>query len=93
MRNELIGGTIGTCLSAVGTATQTNELLQTISLIITIVGGVITFIIVPLINWLVKAKADGKVDVKEIKEGAEIIKDGSDKIKEEIDKRQKGGKE
>ena len=40
MKNEIITGTIGTGLSAVGTATQTNEILQTVSLIITIKGKI-----------------------------------------------------
>ena len=87
MDNELIGGTIGTTLSVIGTATQTNEILQTISLIITIIGGLITFIIVPLINWYCRAKKDGKIDTEELKDGINIIVDGSEKIKEEIDKK------
>ena len=81
MEKEIIGGTIGTTLSAVGTATQTNELLQTISLVITIIGGIITFIIVPLVNWYQKAKSDGKFTKEEIEEGIEIIKDGTEKVK------------
>ena len=87
MDNELISGTIGTTLSAIGTATQTNEILQTISLIITIIGGLITFIIVPLINWYCRAKKDGKIDREELKDGINIIVDGSEKIKEEVDKK------
>ena len=87
MHDELIGGTIGTTLSVIGTATQTNEILQTISLIITIIGGLITFIIVPLINWYCRAKKDGKIDADEIKQGIEILADGSEKITDEINKR------
>lgn len=88
MKNEIITGTIGTGLSAVGTATQTNEILQTVSLIITIIGGLITFIVLPLLNWYNKAKQDGKIDAKEIKEGVQIITDGSEKVKDEIDKKE-----
>ena len=88
MNNEkLIGGTIGTALSAIGTGLQTNELLQTISLVITIIGGLITFIIVPLVNWFKNAKKDGKIDINEIKDGLNIVVDGSEIIKEEIDKK------
>lgn len=90
LRDELIGGTIGTAVSAVGTATQTNEMLQTISLVITIVGGLITFIIVPLIGWYTKAKKDGKIDKEEIKEATDIVKEGSQDLKDEIDKQKKG---
>ena len=88
MKDEIITGTIGTSLSAVGTATQTNEILQTISLIITILGGIITFIVLPILNWYNKAKQDGKIDADEIKEGVQIITDGSEKVKDEIDKKE-----
>lgn len=88
MKHEIIGGTIGTALSAVGTGLQTNDVLQTISLVITIIGGLITFIIVPLVNWYRRAKKDGKIDADEMKEGVNIIVDGSEKVKDEIDKKE-----
>lgn len=90
VRNELIGGCIGTALSALGTALQTNEILETISLVITIIGGVITFIVVPILNWYKHAKKDGKIDADEIKEGLDIIVDGSERVKDEIDKEKEG---
>lgn len=85
--NNLLIGTIGTTLSFVGTAMQTNEVLQTISIIITIIGGLITFIIMPLANWYKSAKKDRKIDTEELKDGIKIIVDGSEKIKEELDKK------
>ena len=85
--NNLLIGTIGTTLSFVGTATQTNEILQIISMIITIIGGLITFIIMPLVNWYKSAKKDGKKSAKELQNGINIIVDGSEKIKEELDKK------
>lgn len=88
MKNELIVGGIGTALSAVGTATQTQEILQIVSLIITILGGVISFIVLPILNWYQKAKKDGKITVDEIKEGVETLQDGIEKTKEEIEKEQ-----
>lgn len=80
MKNELIGGSIGTALSAIGTGLQTNDVLQTISLVITIIGGLITFIIVPLVNWYKNAKKDGKIDTEELKDGVDILKDGVDNL-------------
>ena len=80
MKNELIGGSIGTALSAVGTGLQTNNILQTISLIITIIGGLMTFIIVPLLTWYKNAKKDGKIDDDELEEAVKIIIGGSEKI-------------
>ena len=85
MKNELIGGSIGTALSAVGTGLQTNDVLQTISLLITIIGGLITFIIVPLVTWYKNAKKDGKIDADELEEGVKIVIDGSEKIKEQVE--------
>lgn len=80
MRDELIGGTIGTSLSAFGTAMQINETLKTISLIITIIGAIITYLIMPLIAWLKKSKKDNKITFDEMQEGAKIIKNGLNEI-------------
>lgn len=90
MRNEMIAGAVGTALGIAGTATQTNQVLETISLIITIIGALISFVVVPLLNWYRSAKKDGKISAEEIQEGAETLKQGLDKTKETIDK--KGGK-
>lgn len=90
MDKELIAGGIGTAVSAVGTATQTNELLQTISLVITIIGGLISFVIVPLVSWYQRAKKDGKIDKDEAKEGAQIIIEGSQAIKNQVEEQKKG---
>lgn len=92
MNKEILGGTAGTVLSAVGTATQTNELLQTISLVITILGGLITFIVIPLLTWYKNAKADGKITQDELSDAKDIIVDGSQAIKEKVEKNDsKGG--
>lgn len=88
MNKEVTGGIIGTGLSAVGTGTQTNEILQTISLILTIIGALIT-ITMALINWWKNAKKDGKIDKEEIKEGVDIIVDGVKTIQDIKDKEDK----
>lgn len=87
MEKELITGAVGATLGVVGTATQTNEVLQTISLIITIVGAIISMIVVPVLSWYLKAKADGKITPEELKEGAEVLKDGLEKTEKEINKK------
>lgn len=85
VNKELVGGMIGTSMSAIGTSFQTNEILQTISIVITIIGGIIT-IVMALLNWWNKAKKDGKIDKEEIKEGIDIVVDGvktlEDKMKD-----------
>ena len=92
MKDNLICGSIGIVLSAVGTCLQSNDVLETISLIITIIGGIITFIITPLISWYNKSKTDSKIDAHEVKEAIEIITHGSEKIKEQVDNNEKGKK-
>lgn len=88
----LIGGTIGTSVSATGTAIQPNEVLQTISLVITILGGIIT-IVFALVGWWQRAKKDGKIDKEEVKELIDIVQDGTENIKESLDDKKKGDKE
>jgi len=73
--NFIIGG-VASSLSAVGTSIQTNEVLQIISLVLTIAGTLITFIVLPLLNWYIKAKKDGKITIEEVKEGAETLQEG-----------------
>ena len=91
MKNEFIGGCIGTGLAILGTATQINEALQTISLIITILGAIVSFIIVPFLSWYRNSKKDGKITLDEAAKGAETLKEGLDKTKEAIDKERKEG--
>lgn len=86
---EFIGGITGTAASAVGTSLQTSEVLQIISLIITILGGTLTLIVIPIYNWYKNAKKDGKIDKEEIDEAVHIIQNGTDSIKEVIDSNKK----
>ena len=78
---EVVGGIIGTSVSAVGTGMQTNEILQTISIVLTIIGTLIT-ITMAVVNWWKNAKKDGKITKEEIQEGVNIIKDGIDTLKD-----------
>ena len=89
MKKELIGGSIGTLLSATGTAIQPNEVLQIISLIITIIGGLITTGFA-LWSWWNKAKQDGKIDKEEVKEAIDILQEGGEEIKNALDDKKKG---
>lgn len=78
---ETVGGCVGTALSATGTWLQTNDILQTISLIITIIGGIITFIVIPVLNAIKKAKEDGKITIDETIDIVNKAKDGIDVVK------------
>lgn len=65
--------------SVVLTASQTNNLFQTISLVLTIIATLFS-IISRIVIWLKKAQADGKITKDELKEGAEIVNDEINKI-------------
>ena len=84
MNKEVIGGVIGTSISAVGTGMQTNEILQTISIVLTIIGSLIT-IGMAIINWWKNAKKDGKITKDEIKDGVNIIVGGVEDIKDKLE--------
>ena len=83
MNKEVVGGMIGTGVTAVGTGLQTNEILQAISIVLTIIGSIIT-IAMALTNWWKNAKKDGKITKEEINEGVGIIVDGANEIKDKI---------
>jgi len=93
MKEEIIGGATGTIISAIGTATQTNEILQTISLVITILGAVISCIIIPLVNWYNKSKTDGKITKEEFNEGVKTLQEGITEAKNLVKDKDKKEKE
>lgn len=85
MKEELIVGGAGTAMAVLGTATQINEVLQTISLVITILGALVSFVVVPLLSWYKNAKKDGKISNKEFKEGCKSLIEGMRHTKEFLD--------
>lgn len=85
MKDQLISGSVGTALSAVGTALQTEQTLRIIALIITILGAILTYIVMPLLSWYKKAKKDGKIDADEMKEGIDILTNGAEDVKDVVD--------
>ncbi len=92
MNKEFAGGLFGTVLSATGTAMQPSEVLQYISLGITIVGGIITLIIIPLWNCWQKAHKDGKITEDEVEEGLDTAAKGIEELKNTLDDKKKGDK-
>ena len=88
---NIIIGSIGTSLSAIGTVSQTNSTLEAISLIITIIGALISFIFLPLWNWWKKAKVDKKITKEEVKEGIDTLIEGVNQVSDAINKK-KGNK-
>ena len=87
-----ISAMLGATLGAVGTATQTNETLETISLIVTIIGAILSFIVCPLLSWINHAKKDGHIDSKEIEELTKDISKGLNEVGDALDEHKKGEK-
>ena len=88
MRKEIIGSVVGNSLSILGVTLTQEELasLEHITAIICMIAGllitIISSILIPIIKWWKKAKADGKITEDEIKEGVEIIENGINELKD-----------
>lgn len=90
MSDKLFLGLIGTGVSAVGAGLSVTELQAIISIIVTILGFVISVLIplgIKLYNKIKAAKADGKIDKEELEDiletGKEIV-DETGKVIDEI---------
>ena len=66
---------------------QTNELLETISLCLSIFISAF-ILITSVVEWWKKAKNDGKITAEEIQEGAKVVIDGASEIKTQIEQLQ-----
>lgn len=91
MKKEMIIGASGSVLTTLGAIGELNEILQMIYTILAIIGGILTFIVMPLVHWYEKAKEDGKITAGEIKEGLEIAADGIEKAKEAANNKKEKG--
>ena len=90
---KLLGGMLGTAISAVGAGLSVTELQAIISIIATVIGLIITrvtSVVIPVLKKWKKAKEDGKVTIDEAIDMIETAKGGIDKAKEEIGKNPKG---
>ena len=66
------------------TVLQTEQILRIANLILAIIISLLV-LVSRIVEWWKKAKADGKIDADEVKEGVKIIEDGAKEIKEHID--------
>ena len=86
-------GLFGTILSATGASLSVNEVQAIISIVVTILGFIIS-VILPLIFKLAKkirdAKKDGKVTIEEIEDMTETGKEIIDETIKFIDEQTKG---
>lgn len=75
----------GNGLMYVLTATQTKEIFEIISLVLSILISLL-IITSKLVVWFKKAKEDGKITKDELKEGIEILQDGKKEIEDKLHK-------
>lgn len=81
MNNNNVVSWVGNGVAVAMTAIQTNEVFQTISLILTIISIITTFAFT-IYKWYKHAKEDGKITADEIKE---IIAKGGETANQIID--------
>lgn len=93
--DKIMIGILGTSVSAIGAGLSVTELQAIISIIVTILGFIIS-VLIPLIIKIVKkfkdAKADGvitKEEVEDIASTAKEIVDESSKLIEEVSQKEK----
>ena len=68
--------------------TQTKEVFELISLILSIAISVL-IVVSKLVTWIKKSTADGKITPEEVKDAVDIVSDGVNDIKNKIDKEKK----
>ena len=81
------GGFIGTVLSAVGASMSISELQAIVSIVVTILGfliTIITTIVIPVVKKYIAAKKDGKITIEEVEEIVDTAKDGLEETKNKI---------
>ena len=91
--DKIMVGLLGTSVSALGAGLSVTELQAIISMIVTVLGFIISVLIplgIKLVNKIKAAKADGKVDKEEMKDivstGKEILDETKKVIDDVIDK-------
>lgn len=96
--NNVYIGMLGTAVSAAGVSMSVTDLQAIISMIVTIVGFIISVLIplgCKLVNKIKAAKKDGKIDKEEMKDilstGQEIL-DETKKVIEEVKDKHAGDK-
>ena len=81
--DEIVSGGL-VSLSAMLTALQTNEVFQTVSLVVTILSGIVSIVFI-IWRWWKQAKKDGKVDGEDIGQLLDDLSEGLKDIKSDID--------
>ena len=87
--DKIIVGLLGTSVSALGAGLSVTELQAIISMIVTVLGFIISVLIplgIKLVNKIKAANADGKIDKEEMKDIISTGKEILDETTKVIDK-------
>lgn len=86
---SLVGGTVGTIVSALAINVDDLHSIESIvAIVCTVIGLLITIItslIIPLCRWYAQSKKDGKISADEVVEGAETLKNGLQDIQDKLE--------
>ena len=94
MKNDYLLGLIGTGVGAVGTSLSVTEVQAIVSIIVTVLGFLISVVIpyaVKIILKIKKAKQDGVITQEEIDDITSDLQEGANKTEEFIEKNKKEG--
>ena len=94
MKNDYLLGLIGTGVGAVGTSLSVTEVQAIVSIIVTVLGFLISVVIpygVKIILKIKKAKQDGVITQEEIDDITSDLQEGAKKTEEFIEKNKKEG--
>ena len=86
--DKIIVGLLGTSVSALGAGLSVTELQAIISMIVTVLGFIISVLIplgIKIVNKIKAAKADGKIDKEEMEDIISTGKEILDETKKVID--------
>ena len=89
----LVGGTVGTMVSALSINVDNLHSIETIVAIVCTVLGllitIITSVVIPLCRWYAESKKDGKISADEVVECAQTLKDGLQDIQNKLEDKSK----
>lgn len=88
MDDKLLFGLTGTAVSAAGAGLSVTEIQAIVSIVVTVLGFIISVFVplcIKLYNKIKKAKEDGKIDKEEMKDIIETGKEIVDKTKDVIE--------
>lgn len=88
MDDKLLFGLTGTAVSAAGAGLSVTEIQAIVSIVVTVLGFIISVFVplcIKLYNKIKKAKEDGKIDKEELEDIVETGKEIVDETKKVVD--------